>query len=375
MEEVDVAEKVFAISEFITLLNIGLKRSRAKVIGEVCEMKTGPSGHIYFSLKDEKDGSVLSCIIWKSSYYVCGVRLAEGMKIIAQGSPQIYAPTGRLSFIAQTIQLAGEGELKKEYERLRKKLEMEGVFSLERKRPLPQYIERIGVITSMKGAVIADFSNNLKRFGFKVQIIDSRVEGQSAVQDLLTSLNTFKKKDIDALVIMRGGGSLESMMAFNNEILTREIAGFPVPVVAGIGHHKDQPLAAMAADISVSTPTAAAMLVSDSWQRAVLLLERYEQITVRRFEDIMEIKSNMQEFLRKSFSGFEALLLKVKQNLKQTEELMNANNPERQLRLGYSISLCGGKVVKSVQDAKIGSDLDIKVSDGTIYTKINKING
>lgn len=373
MEEINIAEKVFTISEFISLLNIGLKRSQARIIGEVCEAKTGPTGHVYFSLKDEKDGSVLNCIIWKSTYYMCGIELKEGAKIIAFGSPQIYAPSGRFSFVAQTIEPAGEGALKKEYDRLKKKLELEGVFALEKKRSLPQYIEKIGVVTSLKGAVIADFSNNLKKFGFKVKIIDSRVEGQAAISDLLLSLKTFKKEDIDVLVIMRGGGSMESMMAFNNEALVREIANFPVPIIAGIGHDKDQPLAALAADISVSTPTAAANLVSESWQRAVLLLERYEQIIIRRFEDILEIKTRIAECLKKILLGFETLVSRIKQNLNQTEEVINLNNPERQLKLGYSIAFCNGKVVKKSKDAKIGEDLELKVSDGSIFSKINKI--
>lgn len=369
MEEINLAEKVFAISEFISLLNIGLKRSRAKIWGEVCEAKTGPTGHVYFSLKDEKDGSVLNCIIWKSAYYLYGFELKEGMKIIASGAPQIYSQNGRLSFIADAIQPAGEGELKKEYDKLKKKLELEGIFSTERKRPLPAYIENIGVITSMKGAVIADFSNNLKKFGFKAKIIDSRVEGQSAVSDLLLSLKTFKKQKLDVLVVMRGGGSLESMMAFNNEAVVREIAGFPAPVIAGIGHHKDQPLAAMVADISVSTPTAAANLINESWQRAVLFLERMEQSIIRRFYEICEIKTKFLEYLKDIFSGFENLIFRAKQGILQTQEIINLNNPERQLKLGYSIAFLNGRVLKSAKNVKINDELKLKFEDGEIKCK------
>ncbi|MDP2909994.1 MAG: exodeoxyribonuclease VII large subunit [bacterium] len=373
MEDINIAEKVFTISEYIALLNIGLKRSGARIIGEVAEVKAGPTGHVYFSLKDESNGNVISCIIWKSRYFLYGIRMEEGMKIIAQGSPQIYAPTGRFSFIADTIQHAGEGELKKEYERLKKKLEEEGVFAPEKKRPLPAYIQNVGVITSMKGAVIADFSNNLKKFGFRVKIIDSRVEGQAAVQDILLSLKNFRSQDIDVLAVMRGGGSLESMMAFNNEAVVREIANFPVPIIAGIGHHKDQPLAAMAADISVSTPTAAANAISESWQRALLYLERMESIILRRFEDILSIGSDMKENLRRVLSSFESVILRVKQNIRQTEEIINVNNPERQLRLGYCLTFCRGKLLKTVKGVKIGDNINVKMADGEIESKINKI--
>jgi len=405
-------EKVFTVSEFITLLNIGLKRSQAKISGEVCEAKQGPTGHVYFSLKDEKDGSVISCIIWKYRYFVSGLALKEGMKIIASGAPQIYAPSGRLSFIADTIEPAGEGELKKQYEKLKKQLSEEGVFSEEKKRSLPEYIQKIGVITSLKGAVIADFSNNLKKFGFKVKIADSRVEGTAAIDDLLLAVRLFRAQDIEALVIMRGGGSLESMAALNNELLVREIAGFPVPVVAGIGHHKDQPLLALAADISVSTPTAAANLFNESWQRAALqvqlgcnrILSGYsqllqnaegesnrlagritregERILMRHKEaenrirlavslfgrSALSAKKNLAEILAKLGEDFRDILAGKHLLLDNAETTVRHNNPERQLKLGYSLIRSGGKIVKTLKDVKIGESLEAKISDGLLIS-------
>ena len=126
------------------------------------------------------------------------------------------------------------------------------------------------MITSKQGAVIHDFLNNIGKFGFDIKMIDSRVEGQGAVEDLLAAIQTFRKKDIDVLVIIRGGGSMESLMPFNNELLVREVVGFPVPVLVGIGHDKDMPLVALAADRSESTPTAVANLLNESWERALL---------------------------------------------------------------------------------------------------------
>src|SRR3989344_6356905 len=202
-----IKDKIFSVSEFIYLLNIGLKSSRAKIVGEVGESKVYPSGHCYFTLKDEKDGAMMNCIIWKSRYQLYGIKMAEGMKILASGYPEIYPLSGKLSFIAETVELAGEGELKKQYEELKKKLTEEGIFAEEKKRPLPAYPQKVGVITSKQGAVLADFLNNLGRFGFKIKMIDSRVEGQEAVADLLSAIKTLKKQDIEALVIIRGGGS------------------------------------------------------------------------------------------------------------------------------------------------------------------------
>ena len=411
-------EKIFSVSEYIDLVNRGLREFSAKIIGEVSEVKTGPTGHVYFSLKDEKDKSVINCIIWKSRYELYGIELKEGSKIIASGYPEIYPPTGRMSFLAEVIEHAGEGKLKKEYEKLKKKLTDEGLFAEERKRPIPAYPQKIGVITSLKGAVIADFSNNLGKFGFKVKIIDSRVEGQAAVADLLLSIRTFSKRDIDVLVIIRGGGSLESMMAFNNEILVREVVSFPVPVIAGIGHHKDVSLVGLAADALVSTPTAAANLLTESWKQATLFLERYERniignyeealdnahgfinqatetireycdsifskyeeieselkISLRNFQNaLLNVKMNLRDSLNKSFSGFKALLLRVSKQIEYVERAVNSHNPERQLMLGYSIARCDGKIIRRVNDTKIGRDIDLRVTDGTIISKVKNIN-
>jgi exodeoxyribonuclease VII large subunit len=390
-----VKDIIFSVSEYIELLNVGLKKSQAKIIGEVGQAQAGPTGHMYFSLKDEK-GGMLNCIMWKSKYMMYGIRLQEGMKIVANGCPNIYAPAGRLSFICDTIQLAGEGELKKQYDELKEKLEKEGVFAKERKRPIPKYPQKIGVITAKQGAVIHDFLNNIGKFGFNIKFIDSRVEGQEAVQDLLASIKTFSKKDIDVLVIIRGGGSMESLMAFNNELIVREIVNFPKPVIAGIGHDKDEPLAAMAADISCSTPTATANLLNESWEQALLLVERQERAIFDHFEGILEryediknslkmafqgfknslqnVMINLESSMDKSLAGFKALLARVDNKLKQAEKIITLNNPEHQLRLGYSIASVNGKIIRKIKDVKIGENMNLKVADGTIGSEIKTIN-
>jgi len=377
------------------LLNIGLKSSKAKIIGEVTEIKISSLGHVYFSLKDEKDGAVINCIIWKTRYNLYGIRLEAGMKILASGYPEIYAPLGKLSFIAETIELAGEGELKKQYDELKKKLTEEGIFAEERKRPIPKYPQNIGVITSRQGAVLADFLNNVGKFGFKIKMIDSRVEGQEAVGDLLSSIKTFKNKDIDVLVIIRGGGSFESLMPFNNEALIREVANFKVPVIAGVGHHKDEPLITFAADVSVSTPTAAANYLNQSWEEALLLLERYERGIIGSYQEIFEnyktienklkislqnfknaisgVKIELRNYLDKSFAGFKSILSTLSEKLVQSEKVILLNNPERQLKLGYSIAIAEGGVIRKINDVKIGQSFDLRVSNGRINSEVKKL--
>ena len=367
-------DKIFSVSEYIDILNTELKKYRAKIIGEVSEISFGPTGHVYFSLKDEKDGSIIKCIIWKSIYSIYGIKLKIGDKIIAFGSPSMH-PLYGFSFIAETIEYAGEGTLEKEYKRLKKKLTEQGAFAEIRKRPILKYPQKIGVITSRQGAVLADFLNNLGKFGFKIKMIDSRVEGQVAVADLLSSIRTFVKQDIDVLVIIRGGGSLESMMAFNNELLVMEIVNFPVPVVLGIGHHKNEPLAALAADVSVSTPTAAANLLNESWKHAMLLLEKHERDTIGFYGNVLEnVNISIKNSWEKSVFGFKSLLSTISQRLEHSVKIIELNNPERQLRLGYSIASHYGKIIKRVDDAKIGENIDLRVIDGKIISEVKNIN-
>jgi len=388
-------EKIYSISEFVAFLNADLKWMKARIVGEVGEAKAGPTVHMYFTLKDEKDGSMLNCIMWSSKYRLFGITLEPGKKIVASGNPEVYSQNGRLSFVCDTIELAGEGDIKKQYDELKKKLEKEGIFASENKRKLPRYPHKIGIITSKQGAVIHDFLNNIGKFGFDIKMIDSRVEGQGAVEDLLASIQTFRKKDIDVLVIIRGGGSMESLMPFNNELLVREIAGFPVPVIAGIGHDKDVPLAAMAADVMVSTPTAAANLLNESWEQALLILERYERDILNRYgmifkkyqeienrlnlslqnfrNNILNLKNRIDSYSEKYSYSFNSLLLRIGEKIRNLEKIIAVNNPERQLKLGYSIATINGKIIRKINEVKIGQKLDVKVSDGIITSEINNI--
>ncbi len=389
-------EEILTVGQFIDMLNQRIRPLAVKVIGEVSEVKPGPTGHMYFSLKDEKNGHVLSCALWKSRYDLFGIALAVGMKLVATGHAEVYGPSGRLSFVCDAIEPAGEGALKKEYDRLMKKLAAEGIFEAARKRPIPKFIKTIGVITSKQGAVIHDFTTNLGKFGFIVEFIDARVEGQLAVGDLLASIRTFGKRKIDVLVIMRGGGSLEAMMAFNNETVVRAIAGFPVPVIAGIGHDKDVPLAAMAADLATSTPSIAATTISQSWQEVFRALERYEYDIIGSYKNRLSeaglalsrhaqtminfryVLKNIKKFLAdayaKTLAGMKLAILGTDQQLAYLEKTVMLNDPVRQLKLGYSITKYNGKIVQSVKDVSVGDAIDISLADGTIDSQVKKIN-
>ncbi len=387
------------VAQFIDKINSRIKPINAKIIGEVSEAKPGPTGHVYFSLKDEDGGAVISCALWKSRADLFGIQLKVGMKIIASGHCEIYPPSGRFSFICDTIELAGEGALKAAYDKLLKELAAEGIFAPEKKRAIPKYCRKIGIITARQGAVIHDFLNNIGQFGFQIEFIDSRVEGQLAAGDLLASINTFKKRQIDVLVVMRGGGSLEAMLAFNNETIVREIAKFPVPVIAAIGHDRDIPLAAMAADRAVSTPTAAANLLTQSWQEIFRKLDHCETIILGGYKNaliqnqsrlrqyagilanfkyiLQSINRRLDTMMQNSILAIKNKLASSKNQIDYLQNFIAAHDPEKQLKLGYSIAKINGKIVKSAKNVTIGDNLDINFCDGIINSeaKNKKIYG
>lgn len=376
-------DKVFTIAQYIELLNVFFKSQSARIIGEISELKHAASGHVYFSIKDKKNPGSLDAIIWVRNYQLCGIALEVGMEVILNGHPNVYPNNGRLSFVADTVELVGEGALKKAYDELRKKLEAEGMFATARKRPLPEYPQRIGVITSLKGAVIHDFENNLGKFGFKVNVIDARVEGAQAVPSLLAAIRAMREAvedegsrgtGIEALVIIRGGGSLESLQAFNNEALVREVINFPVPVIAGIGHDQDVPLMALAADYMTSTPTAAAHVLGRSWEEAYAKVRAFSGLLNRFPLELQRTQNHLTNTWDRLMNRFERSLELARQTLMLGTQVIKHNDPARQLGLGYSIVRRNGKVIRSTMGLSPGEELALTVSDGEIGSIIKNIN-
>jgi exodeoxyribonuclease VII large subunit len=360
----DFKEKLFTVGEYIELVNISLKREEIRLIGEVSSVKKATSGHVYFTVKDQKADASLDCIIWGRVYQQLGLEIAVGMELVVTGHPQIYAPRGSFSFIASTIELHGEGALKKAYDELKKKLDKEGVFLPERKRPIPELAHKIGVITSLKGAVIHDFMNNLGKFGLEINCIDARVEGQQAVPSLLEAVELMRKQNVEVLVVIRGGGSLESLQAFNNEALVRALVAFPVPVIAGIGHDQDVPLVALASDMMVSTPTAVANLINQSWKEAYAKIAEVSHILTRVHEQIKRFGNDLDVARVSIINQMSIALTAIKQKLEFSEKTIALHDPTRQLRLGYSILRKNGKIIKSVKEVQAGNEMEVQVSDG-----------
>ena len=413
--ELSEREKIFEVGEYLDFLNEKLLEAEARVKGEVSEIKDR-GNYLFFDIKDKKEDSIISCFVWKNDYQTSGVDLEDGMEIIIWGYPNVYKPRGVLSFQVKLIELVGEGLLKKAYEELKKKLEAEGIFALERKKIPPKYIHKIGLITSHQGAAIGDFISNVGNYGYQIKFYDSRVEGKQAVFDLIQGLKWFNKNsaDLDALVLVRGGGSLESLQAFNTESLVREIAASKIPVLAGVGHEQDVTLAALTADLMVSTPTAAALEIRRPWDEAIHGVESDEKYILNAFQNILaenknniletermlsgilsdiferfrRVRENLKNNLvkikmtidqdrnylastsRKLVSDYRRLFSDFKNILKSLAEKIILHNPERQLRLGYSLVSFNNKIVRSVKEVEIGDGVDVKMSDGELKSKI-----
>lgn len=388
-------EKIYSVSDFLELINSTLGKFHVKVKGEISSFSIRDK-YLFFTIKDLEQESVVSCFMCKKDYKISDIDIKEGMEIIVFGTPEVYQRTGRFNIRTETIELVGEGALKKKYEVLKKKLESEGLFEAERKKPIPAFSSRIGLITSKSGAVINDFLNNLGRFGYKISLFDSRVEGMMAVKDLISAIRYFRDKSIDVLVIIRGGGSLESLQAFNNEALIREMINFPMPIMCGIGHDKDVPLFSLVADKAESTPTAVAREINRSWEEAIAKINQHEADILSQFQMILNNKDHLieQSFLKikhyyqkmiKIFESFEQIVERIfnsftyvlkynKERIDNFVKSLEQNNPERQLKLGYSIMFSGGKVIKSINQVKKEDMLKSKLKDGEILSIIDKIN-
>lgn len=251
------------------------------VIGEVSGFR-GPnarSGHCYFQIKD--DDAAVDCIIWRGVYGKRSFDLRDGMRVQFTGNFNLYKPTGRMSFVTRAFELAGEGLLRQQVAALAEKLRREGLMDASRKRAIPAFCTRVAVVTSLSGAVIDDVKRTLKRRNPLVELVcvGAKVQGEGAPQELIEGLRRAASIEPapDCILLVRGGGSFEDLMTFNDESLARAVASCPVPVVTGIGHEPDTSICDMVGDRRCSTPTAAAESVAPAMSELEDLLHARER--------------------------------------------------------------------------------------------------
>lgn len=387
---------VFSVSEFLDFTNELLGARDAQVQGEIVEAKDHPTG-FYFTLKDPAVEAVMDCYLSPYTYRGLGMPLERGMLVRVGGVANIWKKKGRFSFRVETVALAGEGSLKKAYEALKKKLQEEGLF--DRKRPVLPFVRSIGLITSRTGAVIDDFRRNLLPLGMSVLHYDVRVEGASAVPQIRRALEWFNAHAdrVDALAIIRGGGSMEDLQAFNDEFVVRGVFGARVPTVVSIGHDRDVPLAQLAADASGSTPTAAAHIINATWAPLTEQLPRLAQrlayaydaalATARADTDGLAHRlavhlgrvAGAGNLLAQRLSGglerVGARIGQLREAITAHERHLAAANPERVLRLGYSIVTDeAGAVIRSARQLRAGQTVRTRLAQGAFAAEVNEVS-
>jgi exodeoxyribonuclease VII large subunit len=232
------------------------------ISGEISGCKIPSSGHCYFTLKDRD--SQISCVCYRSSFRYLRYKPRDGLQVLARGRIDVYEQRGQYQFLVEVIEPQGHGALQLAFEQLKKKLELEGLFEAARKRPLPKFPRRIGIVTSPKGAVIADFIEIVaRRFpGLHILLYPAQVQGEGAIEEVCRGIQFFSaSRWVDVVVVARGGGSLEDLWTFNEEAVARAIVHCSVPVISAIGHETDFTIADFVADLRAPTPSAAAEMV------------------------------------------------------------------------------------------------------------------
>lgn len=410
---------ILSVNDFLEAINTELSGMAARVRGEITDLNNWQNRVVFFTLKDKEAESVMKCSMSYQNYMIAGGSFAVGTEVIVEGYPKMYKPRGELSFQVMTLELFGEGALKKAYDELYKKLELTGAFDPSQKKSLPEYPERIALITSLDGAAIGDFQMNIGRFGLKIDLYPSGVEGSRAILELISAVKAVKKQVAlyDVLVIIRGGGSLESLQAFNNEALVELLRSLPIPVLAGIGHEKDVTLSALVADRMESTPTACALCLTSNWEKARESIYTFTEKLPRLLENqIFAHKESLSaahqylfqtlSTLKESVSACEQAFLywlqecqnQVKRNAEKIEafpgelgrryqESINENkkrletfaqylaqvDPKHVLALGYSLIRKGGRVLRNTKDLRPGDILNIQLGKGDLTATVKHI--
>ena len=362
----------FTPTEFVAVVNQTLEYAYASVLvtGEVASYKVNQGKWVFFDLKDEE--SSVSCFM---TLWSLRVPLEDGMKVTVRAVPKV-TKWGKFSLTVDAVKPVGEGSLKKAYEMLKKKLTAEGLFDPAKKRPIPEDLTRLGVISSTGAAGYADFIKivNARWGGMKIEVAHTQVQGMDAPDQIIRALKYFNERgEVQMIAILRGGGSADDLSCFNDEVLVREIAASRIPVITGIGHEVDESLADLAADVRASTPSnAAEMLTHDrveelaKLERAMSrakqsLLARVEQARTDNRNKVGNISNSLpnkyvepmlaanREKMTKTLTKIQDELEKKATLLRHKQELLEVLNPEKVLRQGYAIlsgKISPGCVVK-----------------------------
>ena len=359
------------------------------VQGEISNLSRPASGHVYFTLKDSS--AALKCVMWKTSAMRLGIPLQDGKAVEVHGKIGVYEVSGQYQLYADQIRPVGEGALYQEFMRLKAMLEVEGLFAPERKRPIPMFPQKIGIVTSATGAALRDMLNILRRRLPLVQVIlaPSPVQGIEAPPALVKAIQALNLQSPDIIILARGGGSIEDLWAFNDERVVRAVALSDVPVICGVGHETDFTLCDFAADLRAPTPTAAAELATQitvqdlaatlsnlqsrmnksvveylNVQKNVLasLVTQMKYVSPER--RILSERQRVDELSRRAYSSLFHQIQLQSTHVKGMQRRLEALNPSAVLRRGYAVVTRkdDGSVVSRVSQAS--DEMKVRVSDG-----------
>ena len=374
--------------------------NRLYVKGEVSNCKYHTSGHVYFSLKDET--GAIACVMFASQRSNMKFRLAEGQKVIVLGSVKVYERDGKYQLYANEIVLDGVGLLYERFQALKKELEEMGMFSHEYKKPIPKYCKRVGVVTAPTGAAIRDIMNISMRRNPYVQLIlyPALVQGEMAAPSIVKGIEALDKLGLDVIIVGRGGGSMEDLWAFNEEMVARAIFHCQTPIISAVGHETDTTIADYVSDLRAPTPSAAAELavfnlreVIEKQQSCKMRMDqamRNKIHIIRKELETYELRiralSPAQQLLEKRNLAADLanqLELIMKNNLREKRfllqmyiEKMNGLSPLKKLNQGYSfVADEKGSAVTSIDHVQENEELTIHVTDGAIKTKVIEKKG
>jgi exodeoxyribonuclease VII large subunit len=317
-------DRVYTVSQITEVIKSELESAFPSVWveGEISNFKRAPSGHLYFTLKDER--SQLQTVMWRSDARRTRFDLKDGLKVICRGRITVYEQRGQYQLVTELIEPKGKGALQLAFEQLKEKLRAEGLFDPQRKKPLPLLPKTLGIVTSPRGAAIVDILRTIDRRFARIHILiyPARVQGEGAADEIVAGIDHLSgRPDIDVIIIGRGGGSIEDLWAFNEERVARAIARSPVPIISAVGHEVDFTIADFVADIRASTPSVAAEIVIKEEQA---LLERVDGLRRRLAQVVLySLQERKHRLLslsqHRSFPGFRMKLLGLEQRVDELE--------------------------------------------------------
>lgn len=366
------------------------------VIGEISGLKVyQQSGHIYFNLKDEN--SVLNCVMFKRKSANLSFKPENGMEVIIKGRVSVYDKQGRYQLYAEEMHLSGQGGMYIYLEQLKQRLEQQGYFAPEIKKALPAFAKRVGVVSSQDGAALRDIIKVLKERnpGVEIVVAHSSVQGEQAPGELAEALNLLNEYGgLDVIIIGRGGGSFEDLMAFNSEEVVKAVYNSQIPVISAVGHEIDFSLCDLAADVRAATPTQAAQLAVHDIKQLNMQLNAVQAVMIKAVTRILLIKAeNLDRIMLTDIwqtSGnlltsadnqlimlrsrmYEAIKKKFSEEANKYRlqfEKINALNPRKILNRGYGVIKKDRYLINSINSAEIGDTLKILVSDGFFEVEI-----